>query len=224
MIRYSRSPFRDFEKYLRNLTGLNEDDIQVIIKQNNSKFIRYKHSLGVYTFQDLSEVLSSGFNTEFERRGQMRPNHKYDRSASIIIGSDNVNLVTKLNVNPRIHALTFDKKSLFNTILGFSPYWDYKSYYNEYYGEKNRNLSIRNEIHLKCDCIDGSVLNGVRPQILYSFVFDKPLGYILPETFSYEKIYKTKLNTKMFYLEDDNHEEVNFNGETLTLTLQMIKI
>ena len=27
-----------------------------------------------------------------------------------------------------------------------------------------------------------------------------------------------------FYLEDDNNKEVNFNGETLTFTLQMIKI
>ena len=27
-----------------------------------------------------------------------------------------------------------------------------------------------------------------------------------------------------FYLEDDNNEEVDFNGETLTFTLQMIKI
>ena len=27
-----------------------------------------------------------------------------------------------------------------------------------------------------------------------------------------------------FFLEDGNNEEVNFNGETLTFTLQMIKI
>ena len=27
-----------------------------------------------------------------------------------------------------------------------------------------------------------------------------------------------------FHLEDDNNEEVYFNGETLTFTLQMIKI
>ena len=35
---------------------------------------------------------------------------------------------------------------------------------------------------------------------------------------------KSVLNTKTFYLEDDNNEEVDFNGETLTFTLQMIKI
>ena len=31
------------------------------------------------------------------------------------------------------------------------------------------------------------------------------------------------LNSITFYLEDDDNEEVNFNGETFTFTLQMIK-
>ena len=35
---------------------------------------------------------------------------------------------------------------------------------------------------------------------------------------------KSVLNRITFYLEDDNNEEVNFNEETLTFTLQMIKI
>ena len=32
------------------------------------------------------------------------------------------------------------------------------------------------------------------------------------------------MNTITFYLEDDNNEEVNYNQETVTFTLQMIKI
>ena len=39
------------------------------------------------------------------------------------------------------------------------------------------NLSSTNKIHLKCDAIDGSVVNGDRQPILYSFVLDKPAGY-----------------------------------------------
>ena len=31
--RYLQAPFRDFESYLRVLTGLNEDDIQLLLKQ-----------------------------------------------------------------------------------------------------------------------------------------------------------------------------------------------
>ena len=74
---------------------------------------------------------------------------------------------------------------------------------------------------------DGSVVNGLRQPILYSFVLDKKPGYKVffePETIHYKKINKSVLNTITFYLEDDNNEELNFNQETLTFTLQMVKI
>ena len=80
---------------------------------------------------------------------------------------------------------------------------------------------------MKCDVIDGSVANGLRQSVLYSFILDKKPGYKIfaePETIHYKKINKSVLNTIKFYLEDDNNEEVNFKGETLTFTLQMIKI
>ena len=32
---YARTPFRDFESYLTLVIGLNEDDIQLILKQYN---------------------------------------------------------------------------------------------------------------------------------------------------------------------------------------------
>ena len=84
-----------------------------------------------------------------------------------------------------------------------------------------------NTIHLNCDVIDGSLFDGVRKPILYSFVLDKKPGYkefCEPETIHYKKIKKSVLNTITFYLEDDNNKEVDFNQETLTFTLQMIKI
>ena len=80
---------------------------------------------------------------------------------------------------------------------------------------------------MKCDCIDGSIQDGVRQPILFSFVSDKSSGYKVfcePETIHNKKINKSVLNTITFYLEVDNNEKVDFNGETLTFTLQMIKI
>ena len=80
--------------------------------------------------------------------------------------------------------------------------------------------------HLDCDVIDGSVLNGVRQPTFYSYFLDKPSGYKMfcePETIHHKKINKSVLNTITFHLEDDRHEEVDFNGKTLTFTLQMIK-
>ena len=89
------------------------------------------------------------------------------------------------------------------------------------------NLNTTNKIHLKCDCINGAIEDGIRQPILFTFVLGKPSGYKVfcePETIHYKKINKSVLNTIIFYLEDENNEEVDFNGETLTFTLQMIKI
>ena len=80
---------------------------------------------------------------------------------------------------------------------------------------------------MKCDVIDGSVVNGLRQPILYSFVLDKEPGYKVfcePDTIHFKKINKSFLNTTTFYLEDGKNEEVNFNSETLTFTLHLIKI
>ena len=38
---YARSPFRDFDSYLRIVVGLDEDDIQLILKQYNSNFVTF---------------------------------------------------------------------------------------------------------------------------------------------------------------------------------------
>ena len=80
---------------------------------------------------------------------------------------------------------------------------------------------------MKCDCIDGSVVNDLKPPILYSFILNKLPGYRVfcePKTIHYKKINKSILNTITFYLEDNTNTEVDFNQETLTSTLQMIKI
>ena len=75
-----------------------------------------------------------------------------------------------------------------------------------------------NKIHLKCDIIDGSVINGIRQPILYSFILNKKPGYKVfcePETTHYKKTNKSVSNTITFYLEDDNNKEVDFNQGTL---------
>ena len=50
------------------MTGLNEEDIQLILKQYHSNFKTYKISPAAYTFKIISEVLSRRFGTEFEIR------------------------------------------------------------------------------------------------------------------------------------------------------------
>ena len=133
---------------------------------------------------------------------------------------------TNLVVQSGIIGMRFDEKSFFSPVLEVTPGWHYE-HYNENLSQKNINLNSTNKIHLKTDVIDESILSGVCHPILFSFVLDKPSGFKVfaePETRHYKKFNKYVLNTKTFYLQNDDNEEVDFNGETLTFTLQMIKI
>ena len=51
---YGRSPFRDFERYFRSVIGLHEDDIQLILKRDNSIFVTNELLPGTYTIKDKS--------------------------------------------------------------------------------------------------------------------------------------------------------------------------
>ena len=52
---YARSPFRDFENYLRIVIGLEEDNIQLILKQCNEKFVTYELNPGNYSIEDIQK-------------------------------------------------------------------------------------------------------------------------------------------------------------------------
>ena len=79
---------------------------------------------------------------------------------------------------------------------------------------------------MKCDIIDGRVVNGLRQPIIISFVSDKPSGYKVlcqTETVHNKHLHKPACITLTFYLQDHDHNEVNFNGGMLTFTLYPIK-
>ena len=212
---YTSSVFQDFESFLRTQIDLVEDDIKLVLDEYNSSFITYELEPGIYTFKDISEALFN--NLQSDCPGDCNV---------FVIEYDDIKMKTKLDVKAGIIAIRFDEKSFFSTILGFTSRWDYK-HYNKYISQKIVNLSNTKKMHLKCDAIDGSVVNGIRNPILFSFVLDKKPGYKVfseHETIHYKKTNKYVLNTINFYLEDDNNEEVDFNGETMTFTLQMIKI
>ena len=212
---YTSSVFQDFESSLRTQIDLIEDDVKLVLDEYNSSFITYELEPGIYSYKEIFEALFYILQSEYPQS-----------DSEMLTRLDDITRKTKLVVNSGIIAIRFDEKSIFSTILGFTAGWDYK-HYNQYLSQKIVNLSNTIKIHLTCDAIDGSVVNGVRQPILYSFVLDKPSGYKVfcePETIHYKKINKSVLNTITFYLEDDSDKEVDFNQETLTFTLQMIKI
>ena len=59
LLGYSASPFRDFESYLRLVNGLDEEHIQLILKEYNSHFITYELTPGIYTIQDISKAIQT---------------------------------------------------------------------------------------------------------------------------------------------------------------------
>ena len=103
-------------------------------------------------------------------------------------------------------TLIFTNKSFFYTILGFTqshsyPLNDIDGFYQliagSYRGDKPTNITGIDKVHLKCDCIDGSIVNGIREPILYSFALSSPPGH---------KIYKEprvklfkKINKSVFF-------------------------
>ena len=130
----------------------------------------------------------------------------------------------------------FTEKSFFYTILGFTrsrsyPLDDIDGFYQliagSYKSDKPINITGINKIHLKCNCIQGSIVNGIREPILYSFALFSPPGhkiYTEPRIKLFKKITKPVLSHITFYFEDDDYKPVDFHNETISFTCQLIKI
>ena len=56
--------------------------------------------------------------------------------------------------------------SRLNTFLGFTNK-DYQS--GTHTSEIPVMISPSDKVHLKCDCVDGSIVNGIREKFLFSF-------------------------------------------------------
>ena len=77
-----------------------------------------------------------------------------------------------------------------NKLLGFTN----KEYpAGTHISEKPVMITTTDKVHLKCDCVDGSIVNGIREQILFSFNLSAPPGYKIikePNNFLYKKYTK----------------------------------
>ena len=90
-----------------------------------------------------------------------------------------------------------------------------------YKSEKSNNITGIHKFHLKCDSVNGSILYGVPEHILFSFASDKPPGHKIykePRIKFFRKVKQHVLSRITFYLEDDEHKPINFNGETISFT------
>ena len=109
--------------------------------------------------------------------------HILPDNVKVTITIDDIRLKSNLKIN---QTLIFTIKSFFYTILGFTqshqgPLNDIEGFYQvlagSYEGDRPINITEIDNVHLKCDCIQGSIVNGVREPILYSFALSSPPGH-----------------------------------------------
>ena len=198
---------------------LSYDEIMDILdlKYNPTKRTGYSMDPGIYEVVDLNNSLK----------------HILPDNVKINITIDDIRLKSNLKIN---QTLIFTEKSFFYTILGFTqsrsyPLDDIDGFYQliagSYKSDRPINITGIDKIHLKCDCIQGSIVNGIREPILYSFALSSPPGHKIykePRIKLFKKVNKSVLSHITFYFEDDDHKSVDFNGETISFTCQLIKI
>ena len=198
---------------------LSYDEIMEILdlKYIPTKRTGYSLNPGIYEVIDLNNTLK----------------HILPNNVKVNITIDDIRLKSNLKVN---QTLIFTEKSFFYTILGFTqsksyPLNDIDSHYQliagSYKSDRPINITGIDKIHLKCDCIQGSIVNGIRESILFSFALSSPPGYKMykePRIKLFKKVNKSVLSHITIYFEDDDHKPVDFNGETISFTCQFIKI
>ena len=198
---------------------LTYDEIIDVLDLNYIPTKRTGYSLnpGIYEVIDLNNVLK----------------YILPDNVKVSVTIDDIRLKSNLKTN---QTLILTEKSFFYTILGFTrsrsyPLDDINGFYQliagSYESGKPINITGIDKIHLKCDCIQGSIVNGVREPILFSFALSSPPGHKIykePRLKLFKKINRSFLSHIMFYFEDDDYKPVDFYGETISFTCQLIEI
>ena len=198
------------------------NDLKELVEANNQQHTKHPITIPEFEIQDDSiEIeLTPGVYELVDINNAIKQKiHESDYDFKIDIIPDTISMKSVLTTSNSIHF-----NSRLNILLGFTNK-DYPP--GTHTSEKPVMITTTDKVHLKCDCVDGSIVNGIREQILFSFNLSAPPGYKIinnPTTVLYKKMNKTRLDQIQFFLEDSNHNPVDFNNETLTFTIQIIKI
>ena len=141
------------------------------------------------------------------------------KEVKVDISFDDVRLKSILTTTK---TAKFTEKSFFYIIIGFT-----QSHSGElddierlvqlipgtYKSDKPVNFKRIDKYLLKCDCIQENILNGTREHILDSFALSASPGHRIfeePKIELFKMINKPILSHTTFYLEDDDHNPVDF--------------
>ena len=186
------------------------------LKYIPTKQTSYSLNPGIYEVFDINNTL----------------NFTLPYNVKVIVRIDDVRLKWNLKFK---QTSIFTKKSFFDTILGFTRSHcyhldDIDGFYQliagSYKSDRPINITGIDKIHLKCDCVQGSIVNSIREPFLYSFGLSLPPGHKIYKEHRknlFKKINKSVLSHITFYVEDDDLKPVDFNKETISFTFQLIK-
>ena len=163
-----KAKYNDLEDLVYRMR-LSYDEIMDILdlKYIPTKRTGYSLNPGIYEVVHLNNTLK----------------HILPDNVKVNITIDDIRLKSNLKIN---QTLIFAEKSFFYTILGFTqsrsyPLNDINSHYQliggSYKSDKPINIPGIDKIQLKCDCIQGSIVNSIREPILYSFALSSPPGH-----------------------------------------------
>ena len=210
--------YNDLEDLVYRMQLTYDEIIDVLdLKYMPTKRTGYSLNPGIYEVVDLNNTLKF-----------VLPDN-----VKVSVTIDDVRIESNLKTN---QTLIFTNKSFFYTKLGFThshqgPLNDIEGFYQilpgSYKSDKPFNITGIDKIHLKCDCIQGSLVNGIREPILYTFALSSPPGHKIykePRIKLFKKVNKSVLSHITFYFEDNDYKPVDFHNETISFTCQLIKI
>ena len=157
--------YTDLEHMVYRYQLTNDEILDILgLKYIPTKRTGYSLYPGIYEMIDLNNTL----------KYILPPNVKVN------ITLDDIRLKSNLKIN---QTLVFTENSFFNKNLAFThsrshPLVDIDGFYQliagSYKSDKPINTTGVDKFHLKCDCINGSIIIGVREPILYSFALSSP--------------------------------------------------
>ena len=149
--------YNDLEDLVYRMQLTYDEIIDVLdIKYISTKRTGYSLNPGIYEVVDLNNTLK----------------YILPDNVKVSVTVDDFTLKSNLKTN---QSLIFTEKSFFYTILGFTqsrsyPLDDIDGFYQlikgSYESDKPINITGIDKVHLKCDCIQRSIVNGIREPIL----------------------------------------------------------
>ena len=163
-----KAKYTDFRDSVYRMQ-LTYDEIMDVIVFKYISITRIGYSLdpGIYEVADLNKTV----------------NYILPDNVKVSVTIDDIKLKSNLKTN---QTLNFTEKSFFYTILGFTRSRSYPLDHidgfhqliaGSYKSDKPINITGIDKIHLKSDCIQGSIVNGKRESILFSFALSSPPGH-----------------------------------------------